>query len=177
MGPLPPPRRGIVDGRLAEVSSEDVRGDRGPRRCHLRQFVHGLVELPRNVVEFETVELIFKATYQFAVRLHFGVMTIRVLHDLVDDELRIAPYVETPHSKFDGDLQAVDKSFVLGCVVGGSEVELNHVTHMHSEGRDEEQTRTCPGLHQRPIKVHDPAFHLDLSRWQLGVGPLSHKID
>ena len=70
----------------------------------------------------------------------------------------------------------VDESFVLGCVVGGSEVEPNYVTHMHSKGRDEEQTRACPGLHQRPIKVHGPAFRLDLSRWQLGVGPLSHKI-
>jgi hypothetical protein len=27
--------RGVVDGRLVEVSSEDVRGDRGPCRCHL----------------------------------------------------------------------------------------------------------------------------------------------
>ena len=42
---------------------------------------------------------------------------------MIDDELRIAPYVETPHSKFDGDLQAVDEGFILGCVVGGSEVK------------------------------------------------------
>ena len=51
--------RGIVDGRLVEVSSEDVRGDRGPRRRHLCQFVCGFVKFPRDVVEFETVELVF----------------------------------------------------------------------------------------------------------------------
>ena len=79
--------RGIVHRGLVQVSGEYVRGDRGPRRCHLCQFVRGLVELSRNVVEFETVKFIFKATYQFAVCLHFGVVTIRVLHDLVDDEL------------------------------------------------------------------------------------------
>ena len=52
-------RRGVVDGRLVEVSGEDVRGDQGPRRRHLCQFVRGLVEFSRNMVEFETVELIF----------------------------------------------------------------------------------------------------------------------
>ena len=68
--------RGTVDRGLVQVSGEYVRGDLGPCRCHLCQFVRGLVELSRNVVEFETVKFIFKATYQFAVRLHFGVMTI-----------------------------------------------------------------------------------------------------
>ena len=52
-------RRGVVDGRLVEVSGKDVRGDRGPRRCHLCQVVRGLVEFSRNVVEFEIVELVF----------------------------------------------------------------------------------------------------------------------
>ena len=51
--------RGMVDGRLVEVSGEDVRGDRGPCRRHLCQFVRGLVEFTRDVVEFETVELVF----------------------------------------------------------------------------------------------------------------------
>ena len=61
-------------------------------------------------------------------------MVVRLLHHLIDDELRIAPYVETPYSKFDGNLQAIDEGFILGCVVGGSEVELDHVAHVHSEG-------------------------------------------
>ena len=52
-------RRGIVDGRLVEVSGEDVQGDRGPCRRHLCQFVRGLVEFSCNVVEFETIELVF----------------------------------------------------------------------------------------------------------------------
>ena len=44
-------------------------------------------------------------------------MAVRLLHDLIDDELRIAPYVETPYSKFDGDLQAVDEGFVLAVLL------------------------------------------------------------
>ena len=52
---------------------------------------------------------------------------------MIDDELRVARDVETPYPKFDGDLQAVDEGFVLGCVVGGDEVKPNHVAHVHSE--------------------------------------------
>ena len=51
--------RGVADGGLVEVSSEDVWGDRGPCRRHLCQFVCGLVEFSRNVIEFETIELVF----------------------------------------------------------------------------------------------------------------------
>ena len=69
-------RQGIIDGRLVEVSGEDVQGDRGPCRCHLCQFVCGLIKFSRDVVEFETIELVFKVTYQLAVRLHFGVMAV-----------------------------------------------------------------------------------------------------
>ena len=81
-------------------------------------------------------------------------MAVRLLHDLVDDELRIAPYVETPHSKLDGDLQAVDESFILGCVVGGDEVEPNHVAHMHSEG--EMKSRPAPA----PVFIIDPSKYM-----------------
>ena len=77
----------------------------------------------------------------------------------------ICKYIETPYSKFDGDLQAVDEGFVLGYVVGSGEVEPNHVAHVYSEGRDEEESRACPGLHQRPIEVHGPVLRLDMNRW------------
>ena len=96
-----------------------------PRPCYI--FL-------RDVVEFETVELVFKATYQLAVRLHLGVMAVRFLHHLIDNKLRVALHVEAPYSEFDGDLQAVDEGFIFGCVVGGGEVEPNHVAHVHYEG-------------------------------------------
>ena len=40
------------------------------------QFIRGLFEFTRDVVEFETIELVFKATYQLTVRLHLGVMAV-----------------------------------------------------------------------------------------------------
>ena len=51
--------RGIVDGRLVEVSGKDVWGDRSPCRRHLCQFIRGLVVFPGDVVELEIVELVF----------------------------------------------------------------------------------------------------------------------
>ena len=92
--------------------------------------------------------------YQLAVRLHFGVEAVQLLHHSIDNELQIAPYVETPCSKFDGDLQAVDEGFVLGCVVGGGEVEPNYVTHMHSEG--EMKSRPAPTL----VFIRDPSKYM-----------------
>ena len=51
--------RGVVNGRLVEIFGKDVRGDRSPCRHHLCQFIDGLVVLPCDVVEFETIELVF----------------------------------------------------------------------------------------------------------------------
>jgi hypothetical protein len=50
--------------------------------------------------------------------------------------------------ELDGDAQAVNEGFVLSYIVGGSEVELDHVAHVNSEGQDEEQTRAYSHFHQ-----------------------------
>jgi hypothetical protein len=44
------------------------------------------------------------------------------------------------------------------------------------EGRDEEQTRACPGFHHRPIEVEGPTFSLYLQWGQLRVRPFSDEI-
>jgi hypothetical protein len=41
------------------------------------------------VVELEPVELVFQAPNLIAVGLHLWVAAVGVLHDLVDDELRV----------------------------------------------------------------------------------------
>jgi hypothetical protein len=46
------------------------------------------------VVELDAVELVFEGSHGFAVSLHLVVVAARVLHDLIDHELRVAPYVE-----------------------------------------------------------------------------------
>jgi hypothetical protein len=49
------------------------------------------------MVEFQLVELIFQAQNFVAIGLHFFITAVGVLHDLVNDELRVAPSVEAPN--------------------------------------------------------------------------------
>jgi hypothetical protein len=70
-----------------------------------------------DVVELDVVELVFEGSYGVAVGLHLVVMTNRILHDLVNHELRIPPDVEAFNACLDGDSDAVKKGLVLHHVV------------------------------------------------------------
>jgi hypothetical protein len=87
-----------------------------PRR-DFGELVRLLVVPARHVVEFYAVELVFEGLTGFAVRLHLVVMTARVLHDLVDHELRVSPHVEAFDACLNGDFEAAKEGFVLGHVV------------------------------------------------------------
>jgi hypothetical protein len=84
--------------------------------------------------------------------------------------------IEVSNSKLDGDAQAINEGLILSYIVGGSEVESDHVTHVNSEGRDEEQARALFCFHERRVEVHGPQLGLNLSGRQLGIGPLRQKI-
>jgi hypothetical protein len=49
------------------------------------------------MVEFQPVELVFQAPNFVVVGLHLLVAAVGVLHDLVDDKLRVATSVEAPN--------------------------------------------------------------------------------
>jgi hypothetical protein len=69
------------------------------------------------VVKLYAVKLILEGPHSFAVRLHLVVVTTRVLHDLVDHELRVSPHVETLDAHLDGDSEAAKEGLVLRHVV------------------------------------------------------------
>jgi hypothetical protein len=83
-----------LDGGLMQVSGEDVRGNRCAPRGYLSQLVRSLIVSSGDVVELEPVELVFQASNLIAVGFHLRVAAVGVLHDLVDDELRVAASVE-----------------------------------------------------------------------------------
>jgi hypothetical protein len=85
------------DGWLIYVPGEDVRGNRRPSRGYFSQLIHSLVVPSSNMVEFQPVELIFQASNFVAVGLHFSIAAVGVLHDLVNNELRVATSVEAPN--------------------------------------------------------------------------------
>jgi hypothetical protein len=69
------------------------------------------------VVELYAIELVLEGPHDLAVRLHLVVMTARVLHDLVDHELRVSPHVEAFDARLNGDFEAAKEGLVLGHVV------------------------------------------------------------
>jgi antirestriction protein ArdC len=79
------------------VSREDVRGNRCPPQGYFRQLIRSLVVPSSDVVELQPVQLVFQASNFVAVGLHLLVVAVGVLHDLVNDKLRVATSVEAPN--------------------------------------------------------------------------------
>jgi hypothetical protein len=79
------------------VSGEDIRGNRCPPRGYFRQLIRSLVVPSSDVVELQPVELVLQASNFVAVGLHLRVAAVGVLHDLVNDKLRVAASVEAPN--------------------------------------------------------------------------------
>jgi hypothetical protein len=69
------------------------------------------------VVELYPVELVLEGAHSFAVRLHLVVVTARVLHNLVDHELRVPSHVEALDACFHGDFEATKEGLVLNHIV------------------------------------------------------------
>ena len=85
-------------------------------RC-LREHIGRLVEAPWDVIEFEAVEFVLQPLDFLVVWSHLGVVIARLLHDLVDDQLGVAPDVKASDAQLDGDVQAVDECFVFGHII------------------------------------------------------------
>jgi hypothetical protein len=86
-----------LDGWLIYILGKDVRGNRRSPRGYFRQLIYGFVVPSSNMVEFQSVELVFQAPNFIVVGLHFSIAAVGVLHDLVDDKLRVAMSVEAPN--------------------------------------------------------------------------------
>jgi hypothetical protein len=58
---------------------------------------------------------------------HAGVMTVRLPHYLIDDEIRVSMDVEPLNPKFGGNAQSIDEVLVLYHITGGTEVQSYNV--------------------------------------------------
>jgi hypothetical protein len=76
-----------------------------------------LIVLVGDVIELDAVELVLEGPYGGAICLHLVIVATRVLHDLVNHELRVSPDVETFDACLNGDSEAAKKGLVLHHVV------------------------------------------------------------
>ena len=55
------------------------------------------------MIEFKAVEFVLQPSDFLAVCSHLGIVTAQLLHDLVDDQLGVAPDVEALDAQLNGD--------------------------------------------------------------------------
>jgi hypothetical protein len=97
-------------------------GDGDSPRRDFGELVRLLVVPAGYVVKLEAIELVLEGSYGIPVCIHFVVVTTRILHDLIDHELRVPPNVEVFDACLNGDSEAAKKGLVLRHVVRHREV-------------------------------------------------------
>jgi hypothetical protein len=90
------------------------------------------------VVELEAVKLVLQLADFFAVHSHLGVVVALLLHNLVDDKLRVTPDVKPLDPQLNGNAQSIDERLIFSHIVRGQEMKANHVLHTHSMRGDED---------------------------------------
>jgi hypothetical protein len=122
-------------------------------RPELGEGASYLIASPEDMMKLKTIEL-----FQFPNRLseccHVGVMTVRLPHDLFDNELRVATDVKLLNPKLDGDAQTVDECLVFCHIVGCAEVYSNHVEEPVFLRGDQNYASPGPVESERGIEIY-----------------------
>jgi hypothetical protein len=82
------------------------------------------------VIELNAVEFFLEGAHGVAVCFHLLVVAARVLHDLVNHELRVFPDVEALDVGFDDNSEAVEEGLILRHTVGREEVQAYCISHV-----------------------------------------------
>jgi hypothetical protein len=69
------------------------------------------------VIALDAVELVLEGPYGVVIGLHLVIVATRVLHDLVNHELRVSSDVEVFDACLDGNSEAAKEGLVLCHVV------------------------------------------------------------
>jgi hypothetical protein len=101
------------------------------------------------VIELDAVELVLEGMHGVAVGLHLVVVATRVLHDLVNHELRVSLNVKVFDACFDGNSEAAEEGLVLCHVVGHEKMQACLIC----SPRGEMKSRPVPA----PIFITDPS--------------------
>jgi hypothetical protein len=106
-----------VDGRPGDISRKNVRGNSDSPRCDFGELIRLLVVPAGHVVKLYAVELVVEGPHSVAIRLHLVIVSARVLHDLVNHEMRVSPNIEALDARLDGDSKAAEKGLVFCHVI------------------------------------------------------------
>jgi hypothetical protein len=76
-------------------------------RLESSEGISRLIVASEDMMKFKTIKLLLEFPYLLTVCCHVGVVTIQILHDLIDDELRVPM-----------DAQAINKGLIFRNIVG-----------------------------------------------------------
>jgi hypothetical protein len=86
------------------------------------------------VDELNAVKFILEGVHDIAVCFHFLIVTSRILHDLVNHELRVSSDVEALDASFDSDSEDAEEGLIFRHIVGRGEVQGHRIPHVLPEG-------------------------------------------
>ena len=66
--------------------------------------IGGIVVLSGDVMQLDSLEFVLELAHLLVVCCHEGAFAGGLLHDLIDNKLRVATNVESCSTKFDGDV-------------------------------------------------------------------------
>ena len=106
-----------ADGRLMDIVDEDPAWGwilPGGQFC---KEIDGIVVPSRDVMQLDSLELVLKLAHRLVVCYHEGAFAGGLLHDLINDQLRVTTNVESRSTKFEGDAESIDEGLVLRGIV------------------------------------------------------------
>jgi hypothetical protein len=87
-------------------------------RLESSEGISRLIVASEDMMKFKTIKLLLEFPYLLTVCCHVGVATIQILHDLIDDELRVPMDVELLDPELSNDAQAINKGLIFRNIVG-----------------------------------------------------------
>jgi hypothetical protein len=96
---------------------ENIQGNGDSPRHDLRELVRLLAVHAGFVIELDVVELVLEGMHGVIISFHLFVVAARILHDLINHELRVSPDIEVLDASLDGDSEAAEEGLVLRHVV------------------------------------------------------------
>ena len=100
-----------------EVIDEDPTRSRNPRGSQFCETIRGIVVLSGDMMQLDPLEFVLELAHLLAVCCHEGAFAGGLLHDLVNDQLRVTADVESCRAELDGDVQPVDEGLVFRGIV------------------------------------------------------------
>ena len=102
---------------LMEIIAEDPIWRRHPPGSQFCEETGGIIVLLGDMMQFDPLEFVLELAHLLAICYHKRALVGGLLHDLVDDQLRVSTDIQSHGAKLDGDAQSIDEGLVFRDVV------------------------------------------------------------